>query len=733
MQEHRYQFRQRLNRVHQPDRRNPLATPSKSEILIENDWRIVVSHSAPPVIWNAARDLQDYLLVSMGVSTSLVRVRRLSATCKNETPTIIFATKDDLPEMGRKLSTPRGYRLQCAPKRIIVCGHDARGTAQGSYYLEDLMNLCEAPILKTQDLVRQPVFSPRMTHSGWGLDQFPDAYLNDMTHHGFDAILLFVRGVDHTTQGYLDFNDLIDRAAGFGLDVYFYSCLKSSKHPGDPGAEAYYGSTYGELFRACPRAKGVVLVGESVEFPSHDQRTTGRPHDAPLENGLPPTKPSPGWWPCRDYPQWVKMVKKVVRKHNRNADIVFWTYNWGWAPRVDRLALLRALPTDITLLVTFEMFDQVRHGNVTHVCVDYTASFAGPGQYFKSEAEVAHHRKIRLYAMSNTGGMTWDFGVIPYEPVPFQWARRYTALLESHRKWGLSGLMESHHYGWWPSFVSELAKWAYWKPSPSIPEMAAAIARRDYGADAAPGVIQTWKAWSEAIRHYIPTNEDQYGPFRIGPSYPLVFHPSLSTSKDLKVPEAWHAWHGNRVVFSTYRPMESEHQSPGPARVQVEIRSLRKMSALWQKGLRSLENALKRMPSAKRPNGGQLLNLGRFMLNMMTTVIHVKQWWLLNQQLLTAKGRYRSQSLLDMMVAVARHEIRNAAATIPLVEKDSRLGWEPSMEYMTDAEHLRWKIAQVKIVLSAEIPQYRKAIVCGRSKFRPSDSRQKSGQNVAVR
>jgi hypothetical protein len=32
------------------------------------------------------------------------------------------------------------------------------------------------------------------------------------------------------------------------------------------------------------------------------------------------------------------------------------------------------------------------------------------------------------------------------------------------------------------------------------------------------------------------------------------------------------------------------------------------------------------------------------------------------------------------------------------------------MEYMTDAAHLRWKIAQMKTVLEHEIPEYRKAV-----------------------
>ena len=63
--------------------------------------------------------------------------------------------------------------------------------------------------------------------------------------------------------------------------------------------------------------------------------------------------------------------------------------------------------------------------------------------------------------------------------------------------------------------------------------------------------------------------------------------------------------------------------------------------------------------------------------------------------------------VLDELVALAESEIANAEAAIPLVEADSRLGWEPSMEYMTDAEHLRWKIRQVRLVLEHSIPEFR--------------------------
>lgn len=699
--EPKYAFRRRLNVVHRPDRRDYELGAQPDDVVIDETWSIVIGRQTSPLILNVAKDLQDYLLISMHVSVVIRRVSDVAVAANTGKKSIVVATKEELPELGGALSKPRSFRAVIAADQVWICGYDDRGAAQGSYHLEDLMNMSESPYLPPKDEVREPIFSPRMVHSGWGLDLYPDAHLNAMAHSGFDSILLFVSGQDRTPTGYLDFNDLVDRASSYGLDVYMYSYLESAMHPDEPDAEAYYDSTYGEVFRSCPRLKGVILVGESCEFPSKDERTTQA-----LRKNTPPnsTKPSPGWWPCYDYPQWLEMIKKVVRKHRADADIVLWTYNWGWAPEEDRLALLQRLPEDITLQVTFEMFEQVQREQITNVVVDYTASFEGPGQYFSSEAKLAHERGIKLYTMSNTGGLTWDFGVIPYEPVPYQWARRHEALYKAHMEWGLTGLMESHHFGWWPSFLSDFAKQAYWSPRVTAGEIDASTARREYGSSAVPLVLAAWHDWSEAIRDYIPTNEDQYGPFRIGPSYPLVFQ------RDITPPAASHAMFGSEIVITNYQPMESPRQSPGGLRVDVEIRCLQRMSDRWQKGLSNLEQAAAVAPEKKQGAVQELHRLGLFIAHCIQTTIHLKMWWKLKQALPLQPTPEAMHRVLDEMVQIAEREIENARATIPLVEADSRLGWEPSMEYMTDAEHLGWKIEQVRTVLDHEIPNYRKSV-----------------------
>lgn len=703
--EKNYEFRKFLENIHTPDRRDYTVVCGENEVQINDGWTIVVEKDCSKVILNVAKDLQDYLLTSMNVSVLLKISKDLTPDMEQGENVIILA------ERPQGLSAKNSYHLSCTKKRVVICGADPLGTAHGSYYLEDLMNLKEAPILSVQEVTRQPVMTPRMVHSGWGMDQFPDSQLRLMAHYGFDSVLLTVRGVDETATGYQDINNLIHRAAEYGLGVYLYSNIKASVHPDDPGAEQTMESIYGSLFARYSNAKGIILVGESVEFPSKDERTTGVPLATTSavmdDNMLPDNRPSPGWWPCRDYPEYINLLKKVIRRHSPDADIVFWTYNWGWAPEEDRVALIKSLPDDITVMVTFEMFEKLKRENITNVTVDYTLSFEGPGHYFTSEAKAVKQRNIPLYTMSNAAGMTWDFGVIPYEPVPFQWAKRYNALLEMNEKYGLCGTIDAHHYGWWPSVIAEQAKWTLWKPFTSTEDITEKLAVREFGKDAAPLVIKAWKKWSEAMPYYCSTDEDQYGPFRIGPSYPLqlqIDNIRQACTGALKLPESKFALTGNGIFFTKYQPLEFAHQTPGFCRTEVEIRSLSKMQALWNEGVAYFEQAMEKMPENKKLAGEKMLNLGCFMANCITTAIHTKQWYRLNMKLRIESDPAQAKAVCTEMIRLAREEKRNAENTIPLVEADSRLGWEPTMHYMTDAQHLKWKIEQVRRVAEEQLP-----------------------------
>ena len=345
--------------------------------------------------------------------------------------------------------------------------------------------------------------------------------------------------------------------------------------------------------------------------------------------------------------------------------------------------------------------------------MDYTISADEPGYYFRTECAEAHKHGIELSGNVNTAGIAWDFGCVPVVPAPYKILKRDLHLREARRKWNVVRHYATHHFGWWDSVAADLGKWTSWEDfEPDYEQLLDKIAIRDYGKKAAPHVRAAWKFWSEAMDHYTASNEDQYGPWRVGAAYPFIFQPNISRTmarKDIDFPTAPHAHFGGRIVKTFYTPYENVEQSPGFLRYPAELRSLRKMLELWNQGLKEAEKAVKSADPAKRDEAKRLEALGHFIRNSTITTIHIKEWWQANIAMQASPSAEEAEKYLDKIEELAHAEIKNAEDTIPAVEFDSRLGWEPSMEYVCDKWHLEWKIRQVNSALR-EIADYRKML-----------------------
>lgn len=685
-EEKRYQFRERMREIHKKDIRDLSVQKNSDDFEFADNMSICLPKGYDEVIYTAAKDFVDFLAVSMKVSAKIEE--------ENEKSDLCLKLDDKLSE---------DYVITFSDK-ASVSGKNSRALSQALYCLEDKMKIRHAPYIKKEEIKHTFMFSPRMVHSGYALDEFPDEHLSQIAHAGMDAILLFVKDVNYTTSGFLDFNELIGRAAKYGIDVYAYSYLKSEKHPEDEGAEEFYDNLYGRLFRECPGFRGVILVGESVGFPSRDDHVAPR-NERIGKDGIPHGKPRAGFWPCYDFPQWLDMVKKSIYKYKADADIVFWTYNWGYVNEEDRIKLIEALPTDISLMATFEMFESYPKGKITQTCADYTLAFEGPGKYFTSEAIAAARRGIRLYTMANTGGMTWDIGTIPYEPFPNQWMRRHAGMRKAYKDWGLCGVMDSHHFGFYPSFIGDLAKQNFILENDDLDKNLTDVLESRFGGDIGK-IKEALSLWSEAIRNYTPTDADQYGAFRVGPAYPLCL------IKDVKPPSEPFAHFGNRIMSVSY-PTDWSPTTNIPSgrgmlpslRVKEEIKLLSKMLSLMEEGieiLSTVENPCDELL--------YLINLGKYIACCTKTGIHAKKWYMTVSKL---RSEFDSGDEVHRLLKEAKilllEEKENAESAIELVERDSRLGYEPSMDYMADKNNILWKLRHLQYVLEYELKFYENA------------------------
>ena len=690
-----YDFKSELLKIHPSNIIDYSITPANDEFVFLDGMNICLKDSSQVII-TAVRDFEDYLYTSMNIGVGVV---------KNQNADIIISLSNDLTEGNGYM----GYRISVNKSSVIIEGHDERGVAQALYYIEDLLSLRKAPFLKTGVIERKALFSPRLSQSPFGMFEWPDEAFKLLAHRGYDGVFLWLKDTwKNKRDEYIDIRLLSERAAKYGLDLYIQLFAPHSVHPDEENAQEFYDNLYGKFFERCPLLKGVQLVGEANNFKSRDPKVGLSPFSKNYIDNIPTGKTSPGWWPCVDYPQWVNMIKNAVRKYNPNAKIIFSTYNWGWAPEQDRINLINSLPTDITLNITWDMFHKFKVGDCVEDICDYSLSFEGPGEYFLSEATAAKNRGIEFIANANTSGRTWDFGVVPYEPMPQQWIRRYNNIIKAHNELGLAGIYENIHYAFQPSFIGDLEKHASFTQVEPLEKTLEKLLERDFGKQNLHTLLQATNLFSDAIREYIPTNEDQYGAFRIGPAYPLwsgdINGLPASIPDGGKRPSESHSLHGNGIYFGTYTLDLEGRNSLSGVRIFEEIKAIKRVENLLQQGIDLLEEV-----GDKNDNLLKLILLAKFMRNTCRTAISVKDLYIAKQKLSIIGDKQNAQTLIDDIENIILKERENVLDTIPIVELDSRLGWEPSMEYTTDTKGLEWKLRQLDYELTYKIPAYRKA------------------------
>jgi hypothetical protein len=79
-------------------------------------------------------------------------------------------------------------------------------------------------------------------------------------------------------------------------------------------------------------------------------------------------------------------------------------------------------------------------------------------------------------------------------------------MVEAHEKYGLCGTMDSHHFGFYPSFISELAKWAFYAPKCDLNKIVERLAARDFSEEHSEAVCSAYKLFSDGINHCTRNN-----------------------------------------------------------------------------------------------------------------------------------------------------------------------------------------------------------------------------------
>ena len=683
-----YAFKSRLVTVHRADRRDQALKAAADDFEFANGTVILVPAGASGLLRRAADDFADYLVVSMGVNASVHIAGEPSV------PGLRPGVTVEIRGLER-----RGYETDVGSGGVRLSASDAQMAAQGLYHLEDAMNLRRGPFLRKGVERHHPRFRHRMTFSGFGDDIFPDAHLSQIAHSGYTMIEVWLDGYDVPSQGVLqDVNDLIDRAAKFGLGVKLSPRNHAFVHPDDPKAREAYDAAYGRLAAYYPKAGGIGFCGEVCEFPSKDPRANGRSYRDKSPRDPNDRRPNPGWFPCSDWADWVRMVKGIVRGYNPECRFIFSTYNWGCKDERARADLIAALPKDITLIPTFEMFEShVKRNGLVSPVADYSLAFPGPGRYFATEAAQAKAAGIELWSNCNSGGLTWDFGNIPYQPAPWQWKKRWAALKEANEKWNLTGLRENHEYGWYPSFIAELEKEFLTDGGMDFDAHVRTIAVRDYGEANADAAMEAWRRWSDAAADYVPSDENQYGPCRIGPAYPFNFF-GEDLQKGWKPPADFPLAPGAKFTichFDFARPIRGLGASAVVLDEDQELKEIELFEsqvADYRAGSDAFRRIAEAQPEGRRDAAVRMAALGEYLMRTCQTVVNLKRGRI--------AWRRGDRAAVE---SLARAEYANARAALRVVDEDSRLGWLASSDYTGGRSQIEWKLRKMRELYGASV------------------------------
>ncbi len=705
-----HDFRKAIENWTEPNRRNPAAKPSGSELALPAEgWTIIISPQAGPVLRHAAEDFRDYLARAMQVRATL-DPKPLDGW-QSMSRVIAAGTRDQMPGCGAGLRGRKDYQIIAGPERIAVCGFDERGAMYGLYNIEARMNLREAPFVpKDLNTERHSLYGARMILSGLGWMEWPDAYLSIIAHYGFDSIYASVYANPNGAiagppyshmmrrQNPTRMHDLVRRAARYGLDVY---CPIMHHLDGTPENEAALRKLVRDNVTEFPEIRGYILLIEGFDYERW---------------------PS---WNRSDMRKWVDhwtrgvaVAAEEMHKINPAIEVLPWDYNIDFRPSAveGKRYVIDRYPGDVIPFLTWENGKDFVRDDEHGYLKDYAINEIGPSEVAAAQIELARKRGMKVYAKADTFA-SWQYGTFPYLPFPQQWYARYKAL-EKH---AIDGTMESWSYGFKPNFVAELRNWYSWSGAPPLDELLRSIARREFGSGSEGLVVGAWDQFSKAIRLVPDTGPNMGTTNSIGSPFffekpklrtTVVEHswtPSGLEAGGVRISPYW-PFAPDRVILVpdfTNRTNAAERYA-NPFSLPVFNKYLLLAADEMEKGLDSYRRAALTAPARKRKSAFREVLLAEQIQRMMRSDQAILEFEDLRLKLAKETDAAGRAKTLDRMTVILKEELVRTQASRDTQLRDSRLGYEWEQDYFYTPDVLAEKIGQIRAALEREIPAYRK-------------------------
>ena len=685
------------------------AQPTANEVRITNDWSIGSASPDNPITDYAAEHVGSLLREAFG----------LELATGTPGPRIVLEVMAGDPTFP----SDEAYELDVHAEGVIVRGSHPRGVLRGALSLGDALVQRRAPFVRTGRSHGHSRFERRITTpalpAGVRYSEishelgYTDGLLARLAADGFNAVWVWVNleEIAHASTVFPELDEplapirltrlqrLTEAAAHRGLDVYVY-LASSYDHPvpdwfyraypetrgqgffgnpmctSDARVRAYHAEIVSNLGRFAPKVRGLIvnIDVEGYYFCGNDDTFRRR---CPR---------------CRRRPQ-VELAEEVLlnlRLAQKSAapdqELIVWTYGSAhtWVE-----SLLERLPSDIALQVDFSKGVEIERDGITHHTGDYNLTMIGPPPHFVRFHDEAV-RSGRPFITKTEHAVSQEAIFVPYIPALDQWAAR-ARQVASYPAAGWFANWD--HYGYAESLPARLLAGMSEDPAPDFDVLLDRLACRFYGEEVLAEVRAAWRSFSDAIAAF-PYSDHvarSPGPFQKGPSHPLWLDPAIPAVSH------WRSWQNDLDWTAPW----------GPA---VAGKYLREVRDGFDRGVAQLEAALHAVAPPYRDALEGEWRVARTIAASLATVLHLLDWIPLRDKFWASTDPGERTRLGRALRVIAINERANAAAVLPLLERNSRLGFASDgggiiRGGLFTPALVRWKIGQLDDLLLRELPE----------------------------
>jgi hypothetical protein len=607
------------------------------------------------------------------------------------------------------------YSLKAADGRVEITSPTWRGVLYGVYDLERRLLERGRPALKPVSVTRRPDFDVRMfgdvyatfTVSGLRINRPVNRdTFSALSRFGANATFTFVNLTDYLDgsvypelrnpdreRNLAELARLAELCRSVGLDLYLdaYNPKLPSNHPvflahpnargasqfghdirslcaSDPETLRFIADSWADVFRRVPALGGLVTIIGGEGFYHCYMRAGKDGPDCPRCRNRAPEDVVAGL---------ANAVFQAVRRVKPDAELLAWPYSaFIWSKDPFQLGLIEKLDPGIQLVSEIDKdYLYQKEGYVKNIW-DYSIDFLGPSDRFKAQKEAVEKRGLKLCCKTETS-VSLEFHSVPYIPCLQRWGKRMDIIRAQkpasiYYAYDIAGFTRSRS--------EELAGRLSWEPAGTAEEEIRKIAQRDFGPEAAEGVIKAWKLFSKAVGHCSFLTHNYYrGPSFIGAAQPLMLKEenmpmNLFGRFFYLAEEDMSAGTGQALKL---RPTYTEDIKVSPA----EIADMDRAVGLWEQGVAAIESVRAQVGTPYAAEFQKEADLGAYLLTVFRAIAAGNHFFTLRREYfelvkgpeISDAGRVRAAGLLREMESIAAADLENAGQALRIARRDPRL------------------------------------------------------------